>query len=179
MDRRSFLGHSAVATGLVAGRGLPFFAEDVKGASATPPVETTSGKIRGYTQNVGSTKVYTFKGVPYGASTAGRRRWMPPLEPDPWTGIRETVEYGPRCPQARGNGGLVPEVDVMEWKGPMSEDCLNLNVWTPGLKGGEKRPVMVWFHGGGYDRARQISLYMTAGIWQGSMTLSWSVLTTV
>jgi para-nitrobenzyl esterase len=153
MDRRSFLGHGALATGLVLGRGLDLLSEDVKNASATPPVDTNSGKIRGYIQNVGSKKVYTFKGVPYGASTAGKRRFMPPEKPQAWTAVKETVEYGPRCPQSRGGGGgLVPEVDVMEWKGPMSEDCLNLNVWTPGLKGADKRPVMVWFHGGGYDR---------------------------
>src|SRR5437016_1976025 len=153
MDRRSFLGHSALTAGVVLGQGLNLFGEETQGRQASPVVETTVGKIRGYVQNVGSKKVYTFKGVPYGASTADKRRWMPPVKPDPWTGVRETIEYGPRCPQARGGGGgLVPEVDVMEWKGPMSEDCLNLNIWTPGLKGGEKRPVMVWFHGGGYDR---------------------------
>ena len=161
MDRRSFLGHGALATGLAIGGGLDLFSEDAKTASATPVVDTTAGKVRGYVQNVGSKKVYTFKGVPYGASTEGKNRFMSPEKPEPWTGIKETVEYGPRCPQSRGGGGgLVPEVDVMEWKGPMSEDCLNLNIWTPGLKGGEKRPVMVWFHGGGYDRgSANFSLY--------------------
>jgi para-nitrobenzyl esterase len=153
MDRRSFLGHGAVATGLVIGRGLDLFCEDVKAGPATPAVDTTSGKIRGFVQNVGSRKVYTFKGVPYGTSTAGSGRFLPPAKPQPWTGVRETVELGPRSPQIRTEGGgLVPEVDVMEWKGPMSEDCLNLNLWTPGLKGGEKRPVMVWLHGGGFER---------------------------
>ena len=161
MDRRTFLGHTGVATGVILRRGLNLFSEDVKGYSASPVVETATGNIRGYVQKVGSKKVYTFKGVPYGASTAGRRRFMPPVKPDPWTGVRETVEFGPRCPQRRGEGGgLVPEVDVMEWKGPMSEDCLNLNVWTPELKRGEKRPVMIWFHGGGYDRgSANFSLY--------------------
>jgi para-nitrobenzyl esterase len=161
MDRRSFLGHGALATGFVMSRSLDLFSEDVKNASATPAVDTTAGKVRGYIQNIGSKKVYTFKGVPYGASTADKRRFMPPEKPDPWTGVKETAEYGPRCPQIRGDGGgLVPEVDVMEWKGPMSEDCLNLNVWTLGLKGSEKRPVMVYFHGGGYDRgSANFSLY--------------------
>jgi para-nitrobenzyl esterase len=153
MDRRSFLGHGALATGVVIGRGLDLFCEDAKAGPATSAVDTTSGKIRGYVQTVGSKKIYAFKGVPYGASTAGSRRFLPPGKPQSWTGVRETVQFGPRSPQIRAEGGgLVPEVDVMEWKGPMSEDCLNLNLWTPGLKGGEKRPVMVWLHGGGFER---------------------------
>src|SRR5690242_17021028 len=107
MDRRSFLGHGALATGLVIGGGLDLFSEDVK--SASPEVATTAGKIRGFVQNVGSKKVYTFKGVPYGASTAGKRRFMSPEKPEPWTGVKETVEFGPRSPQSRGEGGgLVP-----------------------------------------------------------------------
>src|SRR5690242_4216774 len=117
MDRRSFLGHGAMATGLVLGRGYGLFGQDpkaAKNAASSPVVETTGGKIRGYIQKVGSKPVYTFKGVPYGASTAAPRRFMPPVKPEPWTGVRETVEFGPRPPQTRGGGGgLVPEVDVM------------------------------------------------------------------
>jgi para-nitrobenzyl esterase len=152
MDRRSFLGHGAMATGFVLGGGIRLLSQDAKNASASPVVGTTCGKVRGYIQKVGSKSVYTYKGVPYGASTAAPRRFMPPVKPEPWTGVRETIEFGPRPPQTRGGGGLVPEVDVMEWKGPMSEDCLHLNVWTSGVKDGQKRPVMVWLHGGGYDR---------------------------
>ena len=152
MDRRSFLGHGATATGFVLGGGIRLLSQDAKNASASPVVETTCGKVRGYVQKVGAKPVHTYKGVPYGASTAAPRRFMPPVKPEPWTGVRETVEFGPRPPQARGGRGLVPEVDVMEWKGPMSEDCLHLNVWTSGVKDGQKRPVMVWLHGGGYDR---------------------------
>src|SRR2546422_7773369 len=65
------------------------------------------------------------------------------------------MRRSPGTPSRKGwsinsGGGLVPEVDVMEWKGPIGEDCLHVNVWTPGLKDGHKRPVMVWLHGGGF-----------------------------
>src|SRR5260370_4043784 len=64
-------------------------------ASDTATVaETTAGKIRGFTRN----GVYIFKGVPYGASTAGARRFMPPVRPEPWTGIRNALQYGRDCP---------------------------------------------------------------------------------
>src|SRR5215471_221559 len=144
------MGHTAMAAGTLISGGYEIFAQETKTAQAGPTVETTNGKIRGYVQNVGPTKVYTFKGVPYGDSTAPPRRFMPPVKPKPWTGVCETVAFGPRAPQSRGGSGLVPEVDVMEWKGPISEDCLHVNVWTPGLKDGRKRPVMVWLHGGGF-----------------------------
>ena len=64
-----------------------------------------------------------------------------------WAGVLATRELPPRCPQLPG--GLVPEYDAMEYHGPLSEDCLGLNVWTQGLKDNGKRPVMVYFHGGG------------------------------
>jgi para-nitrobenzyl esterase len=106
-------------------------------------VETASGKIRGGVVN----KIYAFRGVPYGASTAGEGRFMPPSKPQPWTGVRDTTELGIRSPQLPG--GEPPEVLVMDRREPMGEDCLMLNVWTPGVRGG-KRPVILWLHGGGY-----------------------------
>jgi para-nitrobenzyl esterase len=149
MDRRSFLLQSTAATSFLMGGGLTILGQDAKSASASPVVETTAGKIQGMFQN----KVHTFKGVPYGASTAGARRFMPPVKPQPWTDVKKTWEYTTRAPQIRApGGGLVPEAAVMEWTGPMSEDCLNLNVWTSGIKDGGKRPVMLWLHGGGFAR---------------------------
>jgi para-nitrobenzyl esterase len=111
-------------------------------------VETTAGKVRGTVQG----KVHAFKGVPYGASTAGANRFMPPAKLQPWTNVREAYTLGPRSPQRPGDfHGQVPkEFDVMCPDEPMSEDCLVLNVWTPEPRRGHKRPVMLWLHGGGY-----------------------------
>ena len=112
-------------------------------------VETTAGKIRGYTQN----GVFTFKGVPYAASTAGSARFLPPAKPKPWAGVRSSMAFGPACPQY---GWIDSSLDEMAWllepdHGPQDEDCLRLNLWTPGIRDGKKRPVMVWFHGGAFS----------------------------
>jgi para-nitrobenzyl esterase len=117
-----------------------------QGAQAAPVAQTTYGKIRGY--NDGPVKV--FKGVPYGAPTGGVNRWLPPKPPSSWKGIRDTTEAGGMSPQKFG--APMAEETAMIQKGPMTEDCLNLNVTTPavGPKSG-KRPVMVWFHGGGFS----------------------------
>jgi para-nitrobenzyl esterase len=77
---------------------------------------------------------------------------LPPSKPQPWTGVRDALEVAPKAPQARA-GALVAEYAPMDWNGPMSEDCLRLNLWTPGLKDNKKRPVMLWLHGGGYARS--------------------------
>ena len=117
-------------------------------AAAAPIVATAAGKIRG----VSDSGVYAFKGVPYGASTAGAGRFQPPAKPKPWTGVRDASELGHRSPQLLSLfHGVVPhEVEVMDRDETMGEDCLVLNVWTPTLERGRKLPVMVWLHGGGF-----------------------------
>ena len=116
--------------------------------TASPVVETASGRVAGVT----SGGVHVFKGIPYGASTAGANRFMPPRKPEPWTGVREATAYAGRSPQAPA-AAQRPElatvwgpVDTL----PVGEDCLTLHVWTPALDNA-KRPVMVWLHGGAFS----------------------------
>ena len=108
------------------------------------PVETTAGKVRGATHN----GIHIFKGIPYGASTAGANRFLPPRKVQPWTGVRDALQFGHQAPQnMHFTDVLAPQANPAEG---FSEDCLVLNVWTPGLGDGVKRPVMFWCHGGGF-----------------------------
>src|SRR5450755_1904622 len=93
IDRRSFIGTCTVAAGALAPRITNVWAADAAGAAAT--ATTTAGKIRG-SQESG---VYAFKGVPYGATTAGAARFQPPAKAKPWTGVRDATALGPRSPQ--------------------------------------------------------------------------------
>jgi para-nitrobenzyl esterase len=145
MNRRSFLGRGSVAAGILMGVGKELSAAKTEPGGG-PVVDTASGKIRGLIID----KVYAFKGVPYGATTAGAARFMPPAKPQPWTDVKDTVEVGHRPPQQPGVLEI-PEVGATSGQGPMGEDCLVLNVWSNGLKGAKKRPVMVWLHGGGFS----------------------------
>jgi para-nitrobenzyl esterase len=110
--------------------------------------ETAFGRVRG--TDVDGVK--TFKGIPYGASTAGPNRFEAPADPAHWSGVRDALEYGASAPQrdpgatpAAGSGLSVASASLP----PESEDCLVLNVWTPALDGA-RRPVMFWCHGGGF-----------------------------
>jgi para-nitrobenzyl esterase len=110
--------------------------------------ETTFGRVRG--ADVDGIK--TFKGIPYGASTAGQNRFMPPVDPGSWRGVRDALEYGPSAPQREPgaqprDSSLAVAAAGLPAEG---EDCLVLNVWTPGIGDGRKRPVMLWCHGGGF-----------------------------
>ena len=115
--------------------------------------ETQYGKIQGFIYK----DVYTFLGVPYGAPTGGTNRFMPPAAPEKWEGIRPAVFWGNSAPQdVEGWYTNTVSTFLDHWNYyDISEDCLNLNVWTPGLDG-KKRPVMVWFHGGGYSSGNSI-----------------------
>ena len=144
MDRRMFLGRGALAAAGLLTSGALGRALHAEGVAPSPVVSTTAGKVRGVRLN----NVHAFKGVPYGDSTEGARRFLPPANPKPWTGVRETIALGYRSPH--GPSTLIPEVAAMDRDEPVGEDCLVLNVWTPGLGGAGKRPVMVYVHGGGY-----------------------------
>ncbi|MDM7994295.1 MAG: carboxylesterase/lipase family protein [Acidobacteriota bacterium] len=109
--------------------------------SFTNTVNTTNGPVRGRIEQTG---VNVFKGIRYGAPPVGPNRFKPPRKPAAWTVVADAAEYGSRAMQAAGGPGAAGDGIKM------SEDCLFLNVWTPGLDG-KKRPVMVWLHGGGFS----------------------------
>jgi para-nitrobenzyl esterase len=111
-------------------------------------IDTAYGRIAG----TSAEGVHAFIGVPYGGPVSGRRRFLPPAPPTPWTGVRDATSYGPPAIQRPTRPGG-DRVGHLFGGGPdvaMAEDCLVLNVWTPGLEG--RRPVMVWLHGGGFTQ---------------------------
>jgi para-nitrobenzyl esterase len=106
--------------------------------------QTKSGKVRGYIHN----GTYTYKGIPY----AKANRFEAPQPVDPWTDIRSSLSYGPVSPLMTPTTRVQDETEFVfhhDW-GYTNEDCLRLNVWTPGINDGKKRPIMFWIHGGGY-----------------------------
>ncbi len=103
-----------------------------------PVVVTTNGSLRGARLASGC---LAFKGVRYAAPPIGRLRFRPPEPVQAWDGVREAISFGASCTQ--------PVFDEALGAPERSEDCLFLNVWTPSVDGA-RRPVMVWFHGGGY-----------------------------
>ena len=150
VSRRAILKSSLWAPALAALPGLTTSAgaATAESPSLAPVVDTTSGKVRGVAGN----GVQAYRGIPYGASTAGANRFMPPRKPEPWTGVRDALAYAGRSPQAAANPQR-PELATV-W-GPVDmlavgEDCLTLHVWTPALDN-SKRPVMVWLHGGAFS----------------------------
>lgn len=104
-------------------------------------VQTSNGPIRGITEDG---QAHVFKGVRYGAPPVGTLRFKPPLHPVPWAETADAYEYGNRAMQGSGSPEGSDNLPAI------SEDCLFLNVWTPGLDD-KKRPVMVWLHGGGFS----------------------------
>ncbi|MCB1685436.1 MAG: carboxylesterase/lipase family protein [Pseudomonadales bacterium] len=136
LTRRAFSAGSTI--GLAAMAGGSAFAAAASQSSDSPVARTHSGPVRGVVEN----GIRVFKGIPYGGSTAGANRFGPAQEPAPWKEPLDTFDYGAAAPQPKSP--LSQDLTT-------SEDCLVLNVWTPALDDGGKRPVMVWLHGGGFS----------------------------
>ena len=113
-------------------------------------VETAAGRVQGLI----SAGIRQFKGVPYGASTAGANRFQRPQPVKPWSGERECFGYGPVSPQVPYDIGhhyaRLIQFDLNVALGGIGEDCLHLNIWTPGTERSGKRAVIFCIHGGGF-----------------------------
>src|SRR5579859_1965179 len=153
--REALLLSASAAVGMAGSRSAPG-SDSVKTAAHQEPgncstprsavAKTQYGKVRGFVDG----DVLTFKGVPYGQTTAGENRWLPAKPPKPWKDEYPALVYGANCPQRLHDYTAIEQSFLQDWDdGYMSEDMLKLNVWTPGLTG--KRPVMFYMHGGGYS----------------------------
>lgn len=128
---------------LAWGLGLSACSSRVVANHLTPPstrVTVDAGTLEGRLDS--ARQVLVFKGIPYAAPPVGALRWRAPAQPAPWTGVRQADALGHNCIQHQ------PYPDIDPSQAGVSEDCLNLNIWTPSLDG--RRPVMVWIHGGGF-----------------------------
>lgn len=137
LQRRRFLRDSARYALMLGATSLPLLPAfaGVPGPrhDAAPLARVRSGRVRGQREQ----GINVFRGIPYGADTAPRR-FQPAVQEPAWQGVRDALAYGPAAPQ----GGS---------EGPGSEDCLYLNVWTPALRDGGKRPIVFYIHGGAYN----------------------------
>jgi para-nitrobenzyl esterase len=157
LSRRQLIQTAAAmsAAGATQARSAQPTGSPIVAASSKTVVETESGKVRGFVNR----GVWVFRGIPYAEPTGGANRFMPPVKPTAWPGVRSCLTYGPACPSGIGvsdGGDNTPRADEDNfllyrtggWQ--RGENCLRLNVWSPGPNSGRKRAVMVFMHGGGY-----------------------------
>jgi para-nitrobenzyl esterase len=110
-----------------------------------PVVGTPYGAVRGRYEN----GIAVFRGIPYAAPPFGPHRFRPPVPPEPWTGVRDALDFGPTAPKPPYSDAFAKLLSDPVVPG---DDCLNLNVWTPEPGRGARLPVMVWLHGGALTR---------------------------
>ena len=147
-DRRRFIASTALtAAGVaIAGAAPTVFAQDRRLTTIGGTAPTRYGRVRGLLKD----GVHQFWCVPYGAPTGGANRFMPPQPPAPWADVRDHFEITYAAPIAPDAEEPAPVVTALNRKTPQSEDCLTVNVFTPGVDNAA-RPVMVWMHGGGFS----------------------------
>ena len=139
LSRRMFLGGTAAAAAAAAlAVESSAQAATTSKTAITGPVRIDTGLVEGVAADLNGVTV--FKGIPFAATTAGANRWRPPQPAPSWTGVYTADTFGDACPQTSLSGATL---DI-----PMSEDCLNLNVWTAAASQNERRPVFVWIYGG-------------------------------
>ncbi len=158
MNRRTLLRNSGMAAAALALRTKAF-----AWADGAPLAATTAGKISGVVED----GINVFKGVPYGGDTA-KTRFQAPVAPERWSGVKECASFTTMAPQlvaARAGAGPRPAPSPTgnaptsasgvpggpRDQGVQSEDCLHLNVFTPGLRDKKKRPALLYIHGGAYN----------------------------
>jgi para-nitrobenzyl esterase len=124
--------------------------------SREPIVATESGKVEGSFEN----GLYVFRGIPYAIPPVGKLRWMPPQSVKPWNGIRPAKKYGAIAPQIIMPMKIpgAPSFESMS----QDEDCLSLNIWTPGLDD-NRRPVLFWIHGGAFIMGSGCEFFLENG----------------
>ena len=155
LNRRRLLQYSGLGAAVSLARPLAFAAPE-----PAPLAKTTAGAVSGYW----SRKVMAFKGIPYGADTQ-TTRFQAPKPVAAWTDVKACTAWAPRAPQQSPDRkpadptaagfqlmeGAPIRYHLPSDEGPQSEDCLHVNVWTPGLRDGKRRPVLFYIHGGAYN----------------------------
>lgn len=121
-------------------------AEDAPPAETGTPASTEDGVVQtvaGLIQGTDENGIYQYLGIPYAQAT---ERFVPAEDVEPWEGVLVADTYGNMSPQ-----GSISGIDGNSDQTGTDNNCQNLNIWTPGINDGEKRPVMVWLHGGGFS----------------------------